>query len=173
MKLLNIFLELLKRDVSLVGVRDENRPLISGEFLRVETPVLIVNSSSAPKRIGASIDRIVKQLQGSCVDQRAPNDIAAIDGATQSAWEEKIVLVEMFNDCRSRTGALKNAEEQLNRLTDALVGIHDDTILQIMHVSDGKGGLEFSPASFIQNAAAKSGPQYVKLRFTHGSLESE
>jgi hypothetical protein len=92
------------------------------------------------------------------VDQGTPDDVAAVDATTQPAGEEKIVFVEMLHDCRSRTGALENAEERLNSLTNAPVGIFDDVILGIVYVPDGKGHLEFSPARLIQNTATEPGP---------------
>jgi hypothetical protein len=62
LKLANILIEALKGDVSFVGVRDENRPLISREFLGVETSVLITNASGASERVGSGIEGMMEKL---------------------------------------------------------------------------------------------------------------
>ena len=62
LKLANVFLESLESDVSFVGVRDENLPLISWEFLRVEAPVLIEDASGASEGIGSGVDGMMEKL---------------------------------------------------------------------------------------------------------------
>lgn len=105
--------------------------------------------------VGPRVAGIVQHLQGPCVHQWPPDEIALPNAVPQPSREGQIPLAEVPDDPHRRSDPVERREERVQGLSNLAIGVEDDAVA-VVHESDRQCEPEFPAAGLVQQASLQS-----------------
>src|ERR1700733_1375816 len=124
------------------------------------------------ERIGTSIDRIRKQLEGGVVDRQIPNGSPA--RSIKNSHRKLDAFTPEPEQYLSHTTKFRHfGKHRLDRLLYALVRVHLDLAVECPQITNRQTILQFAASGLLANRLEGSLTEQVQLELAHGSLEAK
>ena len=85
--------------------------MLAGRLVIGHLPLAIFDAVDATKGKGPGIARTMQHLQGTGMEQRAPDHLPFVGASADATRKQELMLVEVFDGAGTRTCAVKRRKE--------------------------------------------------------------